>query len=187
MNTTRFLVAFTICSPPLFSFLAFPARTSATIINLSVELTNDQESPSVVAVPEPTSGLATVAYDDVANTFDLTIFVTGIVLADLAANPDRFHLHGPASPGSNAPPIVDLGSIGVFQKFGNFILMNLSGVPLSAANEADLLAGRTYLNLHTTDHPSGEIRGQVVPEPATLAWVWVAIVTCCSWRPRRFR
>ena len=44
-----------------------------------------------------------------------------------------------------------------------------SGVSFPGAYEADLLAGRTYLNLHTKDNPAGEIRGQlVVPEPQTL-------------------
>ena len=35
---------------------------------------------------------------------------------------------------------------------------------------AGLLAGQTYLNIHTSQFPGGEIRGQlqVVPEPATL-------------------
>jgi hypothetical protein len=34
--------------------------------------------------------------------------------------------------------------------------------------EADLLAGLWYINIHTTFRSGGEIRGQVVPEPATL-------------------
>jgi len=35
----------------------------------------------------------------------------------------------------------------------------------------NILAGRSYLNFHTTQFPGGEIRGQitVVPEPSTLA------------------
>jgi hypothetical protein len=36
---------------------------------------------------------------------------------------------------------------------------------LSAAQEADLLAGLWYLNLHTTSFGGGEIRGQVLAAP----------------------
>ncbi len=32
---------------------------------------------------------------------------------------------------------------------------------LTAAQAADLTAGRWYVNLHTAKHPGGEIRGQV--------------------------
>jgi hypothetical protein len=39
-----------------------------------------------------------------------------------------------------------------------------------AAFVAGLLSGQTYLNIHTTQFPGGEIRGQLqpVPEPATM-------------------
>jgi hypothetical protein len=39
---------------------------------------------------------------------------------------------------------------------------------LSDAQESDLLAGLWYLNLHTTTHAGGEIRGQVTVVPATV-------------------
>src|SRR5262249_20749461 len=40
-----------------------------------------------------------------------------------------------------------------------------------AALETALLQGRTYINIHTTGNPTGEIRGflSAVPEPATWA------------------
>jgi hypothetical protein len=39
----------------------------------------------------------------------------------------------------------------------------------------DLLAGNLYINVHTTDFGGGEIRGQIIPEPATLALVMLAL------------
>jgi hypothetical protein len=34
-------------------------------------------------------------------------------------------------------------------------------VTLTDAQAADLLAGRYYVNIHSSSHPSGEIRGQI--------------------------
>jgi hypothetical protein len=39
----------------------------------------------------------------------------------------------------------------------------------------DILAGRAYINFHTTQYPGGEIRGAMIPEPSSLALV-VALV-----------
>jgi hypothetical protein len=36
-----------------------------------------------------------------------------------------------------------------------------SGVMLNAENLVDLLTGYYYVNVHTTDNPAGEIRGQI--------------------------
>jgi hypothetical protein len=33
------------------------------------------------------------------------------------------------------------------------------------AQEANILNGQTYINIHTTMHSGGEIRGQIVPVP----------------------
>ena len=38
-----------------------------------------------------------------------------------------------------------------------------------AALGAGLAAGRSYLNIHTSAFPGGEIRGFLIPEPASLA------------------
>ena len=48
----------------------------------------------------------------------------------------------------------------------------LTGRAFRAANVADLLAGNTYLNLHTATFPAGEIRDQLTPVPVPAA-VWL--------------
>jgi hypothetical protein len=74
------------------------------------------------------------------------------------------HFHGPALPNQNAGVQVNTGVVGP-PVIGNAIISELQ--------EADLLAGLWYLNLHTTAFGGGEIRGQVlvVPEPSTLTLV----------------
>ena len=63
------------------------------------------------------------------------------------------HFHGPAMPGANA---------GVVVPFTGDLSSPIRGkATLTAAQAADLTAGRWYINLHTAKHPGGEIRGQV--------------------------
>ncbi|HWW03514.1 MAG TPA: TIGR03118 family protein [Candidatus Acidoferrum sp.] len=67
------------------------------------------------------------------------------------------HIHGPADPTLPAGVIIPLntptGTSG-----------NISGtVFVNPTNMAYLLAGLTYINIHTTSNASGEIRGQIYP------------------------
>lgn len=62
------------------------------------------------------------------------------------------HFHGPAAPGANAPPVVMVGDPAT--PIGG-------SVRLTVAQQADLLAGRWYFNVHTQANPGGEIRGQL--------------------------
>jgi hypothetical protein len=65
------------------------------------------------------------------------------------------HFHGPATVGANA---------GVALPFPGRISSPMEGsATLTAAQAADLLAGRWYANIHTAAYPGGEIRGQMTP------------------------
>ncbi len=82
-------------------------------------------------------------------------------MGGLIGSAASMHFHGPALPSQNAGIQLSTGIAGP-PVIGNAIL--------NAVQEADLLAGLWYLNLHTASSPGGEIRGQVnvVPEPTTL-------------------
>lgn len=115
------------------------------------------------AVPAPglmgatPAGQAIVVVDASTGDVEISGTYSGVTSAVTAA-----HLHGLAGPGAATGVIfgfsVDGGTTG-----------NFSGAStLSADNLAGLLAGNTYLNVHTSNNGPGEIRGQVVPEPSSL-------------------
>jgi hypothetical protein len=65
------------------------------------------------------------------------------------------HFHGPAEPGKNTAPVVP---------FKPPVTSPIEGeATITAAQAADLLAGKWYVNVHTAKAPGGEIRGQVMP------------------------
>ena len=83
------------------------------------------------------------------------------------------HLHLGAR-GSNGPVIVNLGRLAG----GDDLNDGIDGVtfragaltgPLEgrglAALVAEIEAGNVYINVHTSDNPSGQLRGQLIPTP----------------------
>ena len=70
------------------------------------------------------------------------------------------HIHGLATPPTAAPVIVGLiVTAGTPNTSGTLT----GGGTLSAVNLAGMLAGETYLNIHTAAHTGGEIRGNILP------------------------
>ncbi len=72
------------------------------------------------------------------------------------------HIHGPASATTNAGVLVNLGPKGA--KMGDPLPNPLEGsASMTDAQWADLMAGKDYINVHTTTNKGGEIRGQITP------------------------
>lgn len=138
----------------LFWTLAAPA--SAAIINLNATLNGAQE---VGPTPSPGTGYATLTLDDVANSLNWNIS-----WMDLTAPATAMHFHGPATAGVNAGVQVNIGAI------SGLTSPSVGGTTITAAQAADLLNGLWYINVHTSNYPGGEIRGQVtvVPVPAAM-------------------
>jgi hypothetical protein len=116
---------------------------------LSANASGANEVPANSATA--TGGL-TGTYDKSTNKLIYSITWTG-----LTGTPAALHFHGPALAGANANPIVTLTITTAAVTGGS------SGeVTLTEAQEADLLAGKWYWNVHTAAFPGGEIRGQVI-------------------------
>lgn len=95
----------------------------------------------------PANGNAMVTLDTAGKTLAWKITYSGLTGDATAA-----HFHGPAAPGANAGPVVDISG-----KIAE------GSVTLTDQQMADLQAGKWYLNIHTAKFPNGEIRGQVEP------------------------
>jgi hypothetical protein len=56
-----------------------------------------------------------------------------------------------------------------------------------AAQLANLMANRLYFNVHTTDHPGGEVRGQIlfIPEPGALTLCLLGCLPALHWMRRK--
>lgn len=98
------------------------------------------------------TGTGDVSYNK--NTKRLSYFVT---YKNLSVNPTAGHIHGSAARGANAGVLFPFASVPAATSGA------VSGsAVLTAAQEADLLSGKFYFNIHTPPtYPGGEIRGQI--------------------------
>ena len=81
--------------------------------------------------------------------------------SDLTSVANNAHIHGPASSSQSAGVLIDLvpSHVGAFSTNGVFT----GSLLVSDAHRALILAGKTYVNIHTVNFGGGEIRGQIAP------------------------
>jgi hypothetical protein len=122
----------------------------AAPVSFTVPLTGAQQVPPV---DTPGSGSADLTYDPGTKVVTWNITFTG-----LSSDATMAHFHGPAASGKNGPVKVWLSEKGAA------VTSPLKGqATLSSADAQEFVSGQMYINVHTKDHPAGEIRGQVQP------------------------
>jgi hypothetical protein len=132
--------------------LAGTAYTAlAAQVNLMATLTGTEEVPSNASAG---TGTVEATYDTDSNVLNYTITYSGLTGDATAA-----HFHGPAAPGENAPPAVPIE--------GSLASPIAGTATLTDEQEAQLLGGQWYFNLHTAQYPDGEVRGQVLQAAAS--------------------
>ena len=138
---------------------------------------------------------AGISYDDVTNQLTLNVgWGSGNGFTDLTGNTTGGHLHGqtaspaPASFLENASvkyPLDGLPQWNPSATNGSF----QGTISILEADEAALLAGRFYFNVHTNTNGGGEARGnlvvQTVPEPASFGLVAFGALSLVAIRRRR--
>jgi hypothetical protein len=145
---------------------------SADILHFIAPMDGLQEVPPFTT---PGSGFANLTL----NTLTGGVTLNGSY-QNLLGNVAAVHIHGMAPVGQTASLSLLLNIPFVGTTTGT---LNAAGT-LTAAQVQGMIEGLTYINVHTTAHPSGEIRGQIVV-PAPGAATVLAIGGLVALRRRR--
>jgi len=127
--------------------LAASAQQMSNVKTFHATLSGAQEVPKVATAG---TGSADLKLDTSTKMLSWTVTYSGLTGPAVAA-----HIHGPAAIGANAGVLVPFSDVGMSTFTGS--------AKLSDAQIADLMAGKTYVNIHTAANKGGEIRGQVGP------------------------
>lgn len=161
----------------------------ATITVYTANLSGPNESPPNVS---PGTGNAIVTIDDVLNTMRVQVSFFGLTTGTTAS-----HIHaataapftGTAMVATTTPtfPGFPLGvTSGTYDNLFNLLtastynpaFVTAHGGTTAGARDALLSAmasGEAYLNIHTSQFPSGEIRGFLVAVPEPASWAMMLI------------
>ena len=159
-----------LASLTLSMALLAPVAALATVQNLGASADVAQTVP-LCAAGSSAQGTATVTLDDANGLLSWTVTfgnnAPGFDNGLLDQGVELFaHFHGPALPG--VPAGVQVAILGGSPSVGS--------QTISAAQMADVLNDMWYINIHSTNCSSGEIRGQllvVTATPALPTWGWV--------------
>ncbi len=126
------------------------ATARAAPMSFTVPLTGAQQVPPVQTSG---SGTANLTFDPSTQVLTWSITYSG-----LSGPATMAHIHGPAPDGKNAGIEIWLS------RRGSEATSPITGqATLTPTQAQQLMAGDTYINVHTQAHPAGEIRGQIMP------------------------
>ncbi len=149
----------------------------AQVVTLTANLSGGNEVPPVIT---PASGTAVLTINTVSREWSMSVQFSSLTTPVTVA-----HIHR-APVGSNGPVIVGLDGMPLSggRPSWNLITPGITslntGGALNApflfpeAELANLLAGNTYVNIHSQQFPGGELRGNLIPTPGALALLGIA-------------
>lgn len=133
----------------MLGWAAAPSIVRAAPMSFTVPLTGQQQVPPVQSEG---SGTANLTYDPSTKVLTWSIAYNGVSSPVTMAH---FHMGGQ---GKNGPVVFWLS------KRGAAVSSPITGeATLTPEQVKQFMAGDWYINVHTKDHPGGEIRGQVMP------------------------
>ena len=127
--------------------IASPAHAATVLFSATID--EAQETPPNGSLG---TGTGTFVMDTVANTLSVSVTYSGLGSATIAG-----HIHGFAGPGFAAGVVFGFPAPNSpINEVWNFM----------QSQEADIIAGLTYVNIHSMNFPAGEIRGQILRTPS---------------------
>jgi hypothetical protein len=154
----------------LLAVTVSPLAAHAEILQFNALLNSSNSVPALTNPNTAASGLSTLFYDTLTNTYDFSLSAFS-----LSGPVTGAHIHGPATAMQSGGVLVDI-NVSPFMKFnsGSTLLAGGDDVTtfgfVASANGHPgqsflnaLNAGLTYVNIHTSSFPTGEIRGQLIP------------------------
>jgi CHRD domain-containing protein/PEP-CTERM motif-containing protein len=175
----------------------FAPASQANLFTLYAFLSGAGESPPT----SPGTGTAIVTLDDSANTMRVQVSFSGLLAGTTAS-----HIHcctasaftGNAGVATTTPTFPNFPlnvTSGTYDMTFDLLLASSYNpafvtaqgglAQAEAALINGLLTGHTYLNIHTTQFPGGEIRGFLrAPEPSTLALLAMGMLLAVAFARR---
>ena len=136
-----------LISTSIAATLGLTACSSAMMGNTAAITAKLSSANEVPANSSAGAGMLDASFNKDTSVLTWTVSYSGMTGPVTAG-----HFHGPAQMGANA---------GVEHGFSGSMDSPIKGsATLTAAQAADLLAGKWYVNLHTAANKGGEIRGQ---------------------------
>jgi CHRD domain len=130
--------------------VAWAGQAEAASVPFEVPLSGAQQVPPVTTAG---TGMGNLTWDPSTRVVTWSVTYSG-----LASSVTMAHFHGPAPRGKNASIEIWL------TKQGSPVASPITGeATLTPQQAKQFEAGDWYINVHTSDHPAGELRGQVVP------------------------
>ncbi|MBI3850251.1 MAG: CHRD domain-containing protein [Verrucomicrobia bacterium] len=133
-------------------FFRLQNQVTNTVVAFTAYMDGASEVPAVVT---PATAIGTLALEGSNLTYNVNF-------SGLSAPATAAHIHGLASPTNTAGVLIPLTVPAATEG-------TIAGTKLLTTDQiAAIVNGMTYLNIHNTNNPGGEIRGQIVPLHTTV-------------------
>lgn len=131
--------------------IGFIISTTAIMQAQQVFVANLSGAQEVPAVTTTGKGVCLITLNAAQTQISVNCRYSGLSGSATAA-----HIHGSAAVGANAPVLFDFGTVS-----GASGTIAPAPINVTAQQVADLRANKMYVNVHTANNASGEIRGQL--------------------------